>query len=404
MDGLSGASSLSSPRLIPRGSLQITNDQIEQALLNDPQIRAEASKISTPVYIVIAFLIIIIVILILLWAFKVIGYQKKPIQIDTAALTNAGLEKSGWGPSIPSNDPIRSQCSVYTFPPQSGNQPAQPTYNQAVIDTLQPQPIDQVKCVNPNQLALQQITRTCEGDGFVPGKCYDDQGRVYTTGQVQTEYQLCSNQACPGELTLPAVNFTNNNFGQALCFTSIQNNPGVPIIGRECSLQNQQQYFNVVRQSVSGTAPNVALSQDDGGSMAAIIDANTQLCLAPINPNPLAGTQLSLQSCSSLANNGVVWQLIPPFVPDNTTTLAAQQILYTTNPTTITATQITEYIKNNSPLAISTNGISGQQLILAPASLQSITTTQAQRNQVQLLKYTIYNQLTNTLVPFYAWS
>ena len=379
----------------------------------DKAVQQERKKVALPVIITIIILLLIIIIVLILWWVGIIGKQQKPPPINVNALIEEGLEKSGWSQNVlPSDDPIRSQCNVYTFPPQTSDIPAQISFNTEVVDTLTPVSVSQFQCIAANQLALQQVVRTCTGDGLVAGICRDDNGNVFTTGQTQTLYQSCSANQCPGQLGLVGLNFQAiPNFANTSCLTSILGNPAIPVTGSNCSLENINQYYQVIRYKTSGSGTGLVLSPDPSGQIAALQDLSSGLCLGPTTNNPISGQNVLLQPCTALLNNGAVWFLAPPFIFDSTqipNQVAPQQIIYTTDPSNLpTATQMQQFIQTQNPLSLAATEQQGGFVSLVPTQTVSPTinpNNQAQLTNAQILNYQIFGILQGNQVPFVQWS
>lgn len=379
----------------------------------DAAVQRERKKVAIPVILTIVILLVIIVVVLILWWAGLIGQQTQPPSVNVNQLLEEGLEKSGWSQNtLPSDNPIRSQCNVYTFPPQTSNIPAQLSFNTEVVDTLNPVPVQQFQCIAANQLALQQVVRTCQGNGFVVGVCRDDNGNLYTTGQTQTLYQSCSSNQCEGQLGLIGLNFqATPNFSNTSCLTSTLDNPAIPLTGSTCSLENLTQYYQIIRYKTTGSGTSLSLSPDPNGQIAAIQDLNSGLCVGPTTLNPISGQNLILQSCASLPNQGAVWFLAPPFIYDPTQTplvIAPQQIIYTTDPSNLpTATQMQQFIQTQNPLSMAATQQQGGFITLVPTQTTAPSITpvnQAQLTNTQILNYQIFDILQGNQVPFVQWS
>jgi hypothetical protein len=333
----------------------------------------------------------------------------------------AGQTQTGWGP----NQPVpgdRGMCSLYTFPAAGPGQPAIPTLSPQILDAMTPTEIGNVSCVDADQLALQKVNQTCQGNGITGNICYGTDATVYQLGQTRQLYVQCNSVKCEDTLALTALNFNPSDFidppaTKSACLQFTSADPSQAVIGEICDLQNTGQILRIERQSPNGTA-------SDSGVYGRLVDRVTNLCVIPSLVPPVTGTTLQLGNCSP--SDGYVWWFFPPttivtietiddiMVP--VSTVAPQQLVYYPNngQEPPKGTDLTDFIANKNPLAITvnvnTNGTSmmfGDTSYGQPVTLEQLSTNQRSNtstnqyglaSNAQTIDYWLYQTITETPV------
>lgn len=258
-----------------------------------------------------------------------------------------------WATPVPSSNPAKNTCQLYTFPTAVLNVegytgtavPGTPTFNADILDNLQG--ISRYPtCLDTDQIMAQQVTHTCYApNGVVDGsitRCFLLSGGVTGLGGSETYYtnsQCAKISPCLGQLSLVSINFQAPTQSNIYCLQS--NGTGGTITMQPCDPSNPQQLFRVTRVDPGQNPASLQPGQGQNGLLAQILDRNTGLCVVPgnttistiYNPeylNPSAtgcsgptqtfsGTNVILGPCvgGTGFSPGYVWALLPslPYCP-----------------------------------------------------------------------------------------
>lgn len=258
-----------------------------------------------------------------------------------------------WAPPVPSANPAKNTCKLYTFPTAVLNidgytgtaVPGTPTFNSEVLDNLQGVP-RYPRCLDTDQIMAQQVTHTCHApNGVVEEsitRCFLLSGGTTGLGGTETYYtnSNCSKvTSCPGQLSLVSINFQAPTQPNIRC---LQNEgTGGTITMQPCDPSNPRQLFRVTRINPGQNPNSLQPGQGQNGLLAQILDRNTGLCVVPGNattstiydPSYLTpvsstctgpqqtfiGTNVILGPCTGGTGfaPGYVWVLLPslPYCP-----------------------------------------------------------------------------------------
>lgn len=293
-------------------------------------------------------LLIIGMIIIVIW-FSIILKRRRTKEIEmlqgdgstAPPSAGAGQSQTGWTKEQPVPGQ-RGMCALYTFPAVSPGQPSIPTMNTQILDSLTPTEIGNVACFDADQLALQKVNQTCQGNSINGNFCYGTNAIIVQPGQNRQFYVECNSTKCDDTLAVTALNFDPTDFTdppavKSACLQFNSSDPSQSITGEVCDLTNNGQILRIERQNPNGTA-------SDSGVYGRLVDRTTNLCVVPSAVPPTVGTTLQLGSCAP--SNGYVWWFFPPsnIITDRTITEDGKTF---TIPSRTTAPQQLVYYPNN---------------------------------------------------------
>ena len=378
----------------------------------------------TPLSVTILIFITILIILFILYVFGVFTPPQPP-NLNIEQLLHEGEQKSNFQDAVPVNGP-RGDCNIYTFPPGTD-----PTFEQSIVDQLQPEP--NPTCVDDDQYALQLVTRTCGRENSGVNGCINYDGQMLQNGEVEELYQPCNryNPCKDATYAALALNFAPDDFKPstpcnpsdseyptclgALCLQYSKNSSGqvnTQLTTAVCQENNPNQFFRITRAN----PPN--LETNGGGSFAQIFERNSSLCVNIQDQSPTAGKNIILGPCSP--NGGFVWFLAPPvsFQAKSTDpkTITPQQMVYMKTTTNVPLpSMLPEYIQMNKPVSMYPFSSVSTNATMTP-TLQNFATDVTNQLEFsynsQILDTRIYDILAqggprivngNMNIPYYVW-
>ncbi len=322
----------------------------------------------------IAYIVILIFIIIgLLVASWVLFFApplpESPAPPDSDQLLAEVLPNTGW------SDPMNtSECMKFTF-----TFPEQPTLDPTVLDNMQGI-VTNISNICPfdDEIGAQKYTRTC-----LDTTCIDDDGVMYTNGDVQTLYRQCllNDPDCDKTLALISIGFDPSNPDTNVCIT--QTDDGSPLFLSSCDPSNSLQLFVI----------------ETFNTQFARITNKADLCVLPISVPVMPGMEITLQGCAPDQYN---WDLlngkryqIPSEDPNNpeTTVFVPQQLIFWDQSTQGTVPALN--ILNMNLLSMSVGP--SNSLILNPVSIDG---DEGDSSSAQILDYALYDFiLTQNTIP-----
>lgn len=230
------------------------------------------------IFLVLLFVLIIVCIVVFIIVLLNRGND------NTTINTTGGAAAQQLSPEIWSSSTMLGSCEGYQFEPINSLTLGIPTFDYNIVSQM-----DGVQggypCVWPDQMNEQLYSRTC-----LSSVCTGMTGANYTTGQVEQYYSYCGNPLvrCSGEVGVIVVGYTVSVSESVLCITSNQYN----ITVAECNLFDDNQIF-------------VSTNYQTSIYLTRLYQRNSGLCLT------YNGSQLLLNSCSSMFLSGYQWLLIP---------------------------------------------------------------------------------------------
>lgn len=275
------------------------------------------------------FIIVLIVVLI-------VGFM---LRKNTVAVipSQSPPDLSHWNKPIPTNDPNKNVCQVYTFQSQLMDDgrylPANPDYTSLFnITGTTPLP----SCIDSDQIVAQQLIRECVSTNGSPTdytRCITNNGSIVNQGYKEIYFGGCANfniGKCPGQMSTIALNYSLQSSRVNPTCMSIN---GTNIIPEPCNITDSKQLFRITRTD-PGIDPKTLTSQDGkNGLITQILHRESGLCLSantdPVNeifigtgtsdsclpsviPTVVAGKSLTLSPCTSaLFSRGYNWLFMP---------------------------------------------------------------------------------------------
>lgn len=247
-----------------------------------------------------------------------------------------------WSKPEPGPDKDKNTCQLYQFPSvitTINNKkiviPGTPTFDNNILNQLEGKK-DLPKCIDTDQIIAQQVQHTCiEPQGVINSiftRCFLMSGG--TTGINGKEIYYTDTQCpkiplCYGQIGVVSVNFQAPIQPDIFCLQ--KGNTGDNLTMAPCDPSNEKQLFRITRISPGQKIGTIGQSQN--GLLAQILDRDTGLCVLPGNSttstiyNPdylrkvdddcggntttIYGTNIILDSCTKVKNNGFVWALLP---------------------------------------------------------------------------------------------
>lgn len=179
-----------------------------------------------------------------------------------------------------------------------------------------PQPVKNVKCLDPDQIAVIQKKHTCAGTTGTNGLgCRGYDGVMYPVGETVEYFSPCSLQPCTTTLGSIALNYVLdpnfvNTYNNMVCLEPVFDNTGAfqSINASKCTF-GLNQMWRIVRANINSAGNG--FTQNATGKYAYIQNRETGQCLIYNPPStPMLANKPTLGQCGT---NQYPWLLVGPY-------------------------------------------------------------------------------------------